>query len=637
MTLVFAAVLTPTFALAENENSNKGNVGIIAYVLGAFLSVILTFTAYLLEWTLRFSNEMIGLNAVSRAWGIVLSFANLGFVLAIIVIAFATMLRMESYGMKKTLWKLIVAALLVNFSLVIAGAFISASAMASNIFLKSLEFDTLSVNLANAIQPQQWGNIENSGNWTEANSWILWLIGGSLKWIISLLFSIIFTFLTILAFAGLTIMFLIRAIALLLLLIISPLAWLAWILPSTEQYWKQWWQEFIRWCFFAPACLFFVYAAILIAGETKTLSNFQSSSDLQSSIDKTLLFNSNFINHLVNLFIILAIIYGGIYIANKFGIAGGGLAYGWAQGAGKYFGGWARNKGARLGTLPLRGERGRKFIEKTQKGENWIGKIPLVGKRIGHGLSRVGVMKGEDLFKQAEERFKNLNDKQVALRVSTMSRDERAAALARLAKNGNIGFIPEGAEKYIKDEKTKKIFESYGKGKEYGDFEKAAGINTAAANATGAKKLEELKKHYRTYKPEEFSKAEKSMFFDDKKHPDADIHLNALIDTNPGALGKLFSRLNGDELEKINNKIIENIKANLPDEFYGDIGKGKKEEIKRFSKGYLLTKGSQEEVQEGIMAYLKKNKKDIYSAYTKHLANRLHGFEYKEFKEKTES
>ena len=54
-----------------------------------------------------------------------MSFTNLGFVLAIIVIAFATIFRIQSYAMKQVLWKLIVAALLVNFSLVIAGAFIN--------------------------------------------------------------------------------------------------------------------------------------------------------------------------------------------------------------------------------------------------------------------------------------------------------------------------------------------------------------------------------------------------------------------------------------------------------------------------------------------------------------------------------
>src|SRR4030042_5966834 len=73
---------------------------------------------------------------VHTGWQIVLNFANLGFVLAIIVIAFSTIFRRESYAMKQTLWKLIVAALLVNFSLVIAGAFINVSDIFSDFFLK---------------------------------------------------------------------------------------------------------------------------------------------------------------------------------------------------------------------------------------------------------------------------------------------------------------------------------------------------------------------------------------------------------------------------------------------------------------------------------------------------------------------
>ena len=39
--------------------------------------------------------------------------------LGIIVIALATILRIESYSIKKMLWKLVVMAILVNFGLVI--------------------------------------------------------------------------------------------------------------------------------------------------------------------------------------------------------------------------------------------------------------------------------------------------------------------------------------------------------------------------------------------------------------------------------------------------------------------------------------------------------------------------------------
>ena len=73
---------------------------------------------------------------VKAGFSIVLSVANLGFVAAIIFIAVATILRLQTYNVKKTLWKLIIAALLVNFSLVFAGAIINMSDQLSGFFLQ---------------------------------------------------------------------------------------------------------------------------------------------------------------------------------------------------------------------------------------------------------------------------------------------------------------------------------------------------------------------------------------------------------------------------------------------------------------------------------------------------------------------
>ena len=53
--------------------------------------------------------------------------AAAGFVLAIIIIAYATIFRRQSYAMNKTLGKLVIAALLVNFSFAIASGIISVS------------------------------------------------------------------------------------------------------------------------------------------------------------------------------------------------------------------------------------------------------------------------------------------------------------------------------------------------------------------------------------------------------------------------------------------------------------------------------------------------------------------------------
>lgn len=110
-----------------DANANKPapqdlkSANIIVQAMAAVAATAISLTAYLIEWAIEWGQDVLNLSIVKEGWNIVLNFANLGFVLAIIVIAFATIFRVESYALKQTLWKLIVAAILVNFSLFIAG------------------------------------------------------------------------------------------------------------------------------------------------------------------------------------------------------------------------------------------------------------------------------------------------------------------------------------------------------------------------------------------------------------------------------------------------------------------------------------------------------------------------------------
>src|SRR3989344_1334499 len=101
------------------------------------------------------TNVMLGLNLtvlddtntlVHVGWQLVRDIANLGFVLVIIVIAFATILKFEQYGVAKLLPKLIAAAIIVNFSFAIAAVFINFTNILTNFFAeRTLSSSTLGV------------------------------------------------------------------------------------------------------------------------------------------------------------------------------------------------------------------------------------------------------------------------------------------------------------------------------------------------------------------------------------------------------------------------------------------------------------------------------------------------------------
>src|ERR1700722_12949582 len=92
----------------------------VAYLIAWIGGVAISIETWLVGAMLGINTGVFQSEIVQKGFGVTLSIANLGFVLGIIVIALATILHRETYGWKKILWKLVFAAILVNFSLVIA-------------------------------------------------------------------------------------------------------------------------------------------------------------------------------------------------------------------------------------------------------------------------------------------------------------------------------------------------------------------------------------------------------------------------------------------------------------------------------------------------------------------------------------
>ena len=72
-------------------------------------------------------NDFINAAAVVKGWAIVRDLCNMFFILILLVIAFATILRVEGYDIKKMVPKLIIMAILINFSKTICGLIIDAA------------------------------------------------------------------------------------------------------------------------------------------------------------------------------------------------------------------------------------------------------------------------------------------------------------------------------------------------------------------------------------------------------------------------------------------------------------------------------------------------------------------------------
>src|SRR3989338_10332449 len=101
-----------------------------------------------------------GIDAITIGWGITRDVANIFFIFILLIIAIDTILRLESYGAKQLLPKLIIVALLINFSLVIAFTVVDASNILALAFIKEIGNPSISTNIATVLQLGKITNTE---------------------------------------------------------------------------------------------------------------------------------------------------------------------------------------------------------------------------------------------------------------------------------------------------------------------------------------------------------------------------------------------------------------------------------------------------------------------------------------------
>lgn len=203
------------------------------------------------------------------AWQIMRNIANVGFVIVFLIITFAqlTGAGISSYGIKKLLPRLVVGAILVNISF-----FVSQLAVdMSNILGGSIKnvFDSLPV-----FDEGLSSDVLASGNlFTDITAGIL---GGQLAITaiagvaavayfggLGLLIPIILA--AVLAVVMTLFILIARQAFIVLLVVLSPLAFLAMLLPNTESFFKQWRKIFLA--------LLIIYPAIaLLFGASKLAS-----------------------------------------------------------------------------------------------------------------------------------------------------------------------------------------------------------------------------------------------------------------------------------------------------------------------------------------------------------------------------
>ena len=242
---------------------------------------------------------------ISNTWAVFRDIANLGFIIGIIAVAFALILggmdgnfNGRLYTWKKALVKLIVAALLINFTMFGSRVLVDIGNLVALVFVNQIQFADGTKSFTDeygSIVGKNGGSL--IGNGTEGGSGdgegraypisdafvenlrIDTLLGpeiinnlgtGTRKgsnhgfWF---LFNIIFVVITFgMAFSLFftSFYFLARTINIIVLMIISPLAAVAFFLPATSPYAKRWLLTLVSNCFCVSAYVFFLYLLVIL-------------------------------------------------------------------------------------------------------------------------------------------------------------------------------------------------------------------------------------------------------------------------------------------------------------------------------------------------------------------------------------
>lgn len=433
-------------------------VGVIVSRVAAFA---ITLLVSFIQVLINLSGNLTSTQMVTMGFGLTLSLANLGFVLAIIVIAFATILRIQSYAMKQLLWKLVVAALLVNFSFALVGTIIDFTNVLSNYFLVGAspngDIAKFGDKLAESLNVQKLSLLKT--DISKVNN-VLKFGEGYLKMFVSIAIVVIFSIFLVITFAAVAFMMLVRHIVMIVLLILMPLAWLFWIFPGLSSHWSKWWSTFLKWAFFLPAMTFFMFLSVksfeamnMVVGQNANLFkvNLQSASSF-------LVFDESGIIVILQIIVQGGLLLGGLMVAQQMGITGANAMMSAAKGSAN----WITGKVGKGAMLPARipGALGFKPAKAVSRGlantitGTWLRKIPGA-ERAAAGLSAFGSRKQD-----VEDYKKNVLDKaegralENLIKASSLDPAENTARLQKAAEIKKMDWLTEGLSP---DEANKKM------------------------------------------------------------------------------------------------------------------------------------------------------------------------------------
>lgn len=328
--------LFPNISYAGGEGVAKV-LGWIMYPFIWLMGKLVSLFIGILVQVAQYDN-FIKSSAVTFGWRVVRDLCNMFFVLILLVIAFATILRIESYNLKTWLPKLVIMAILINFSKLICGVFIDFAQVFMLTFVNAFK-DIAGANLIDMLGIDK---ILAFGDSPENEVSPGTILG-------SMILGLIMVIIAAVVILTMLIMLVIRIVMIWIYVVLSPLAYLLASFPQGKSYSERWWSDFSKNLIIGPILAFFIWLSFASLGgvagssEVETLKKqraFNEELGLQDAgTPSAAITEAGSEDNMIKFIISIAMLLGGLMIAQEMGgmagkVAGGGMAKLQAMGSG---------------------------------------------------------------------------------------------------------------------------------------------------------------------------------------------------------------------------------------------------------------------------------------------------------------
>ena len=298
-----------------------GIVKIWVWVIGQLVVQLVYLIIYLASY-----NNFVNSSAVENGWVIIRDVVNMFFIIILLVIAFATIFNVKEYKYQAMLPRLLIMAVVINFSRTICGVLIDFGQVVMLTFVNGFQA-AAGGNFVKALKIEELMQFKENAASTDTSFQ---------KVLASFILAALMITITAVVLGAFAIMLVMRMVMLWFLIVLSPIAFLASVWPSgrIKQKYSMWWDAFLDNIMIGPILAFFLWLSLLVLGngdmgtEVKTGGTYQKATGEVTEVSEPSVgytkvgTTDNMLSYLLG----IGMLIGSLAMAQGMRSAGGGIA-----------------------------------------------------------------------------------------------------------------------------------------------------------------------------------------------------------------------------------------------------------------------------------------------------------------------